>query len=41
MKKEKQKQVYSAPSSELLEMAQETIICASTTDYEQDANRTW
>ena len=29
MKKEKQKQVYSAPSSELLELTQETIICAS------------
>ena len=29
MQKETEKQMYSAPSSELLEMAQETIICAS------------
>ena len=31
MEEKKQKQVYSAPLSELLEMTQETIICASPT----------
>ena len=33
MQKEKQKQMYSAPSSELLEVKTEGVICESLNDY--------